>query len=79
LRGAGREGSLPLPRHAIRETGSAHASASGIPTTHAFSTLVRRTFQNRLRLLAVALAGVVAGVLVGYLLLSITILRWSER
>jgi hypothetical protein len=28
---------------------------------------------------AVALAGAVAGILVGYLLLSITILRWSER
>jgi hypothetical protein len=41
--------------------------------------LVRRSLRNRLRLLGVALLGALAGILVGYLLLTLTILRWSER
>jgi F0F1-type ATP synthase assembly protein I len=41
--------------------------------------VVRRSYKTRFRLLAVAIAGALAGIMVGYLLLSVTILRWSEQ
>jgi hypothetical protein len=67
----------PVLRHAIREIG---ATAYTSPErTLAASTLVRRSLRNRLRLLGVALAGALVGVIVGYLLLTVTILRWSTE
>ena len=40
-------------------------------------TPVRRTLKIRFRLLTVAIAGMVVGAIAGYLLLTVTILRWS--
>ena len=40
-------------------------------------TPVRRTLKIRFRLVTVALAGMVVGAIAGYMLLTVTILRWS--
>jgi len=73
----------PRPGGNLPGHGTPFASSSGArcrpasPEPVDRPTLVRRTIRNRLRLLGVALAGVVLGALVGYLLLTVTILRWS--
>ena len=38
---------------------------------------MRRTLKIRFRLVTVALAGMVVGAIAGYMLLTVTILRWS--
>ena len=61
----------PWPRHAIRD------SAGTVRPYTLLDTPVRRTLKIRFRLVTVALAGMVVGAIAGYMLLTVTILRWS--
>jgi hypothetical protein len=64
-----------------RGTPFAGAAPAGVRFWHTFAhpNVVPRSYKNRFRLLGVAIAGAVVGILVGYLLLTVTILRWSEQ